>query len=372
MEGKLNKLIKILFTIPNFDTAGSGKALFKIASGLNKEKFSPSILCVRDDGEFFETVRNSGIPVYFFEYRTNVRKKFTGLRHCYEVSRYVKSLKQDIIHSFNYSDDYSEGLSARLASVKWVYSKKNMMWNSNAWDLRTFFADGIIALNTDMIRKFFQNKKKVVLIPRGVDLTEFRFREKPEYLLSEYKLNANDKILLCIANFAPVKGIDNLLTAFDKLTEMYADLKLVIVGDHNNAYGKEILSDYKDLIENKKLVLTGKKIDTKHFYNLADYFILPTKSRGEGTSVAVLEAMASGCPVLASDVSGNRDQLEHLPDQLFKSGSSEYLASKLNEYLSKPADEIEEIKKKQKIDCNPVLQHKHRNKETRRILSENS
>lgn len=120
MEGKPIGKIKILFTIPNFDTAGSGKALLKIAAGLDKEKFFPSILCVRDHGEFFETVKSSGIPVHFIEYRSNFGNKLSGLKQCYKISKFIRSLGQDLIHSFNYSDDYSEALSSKLASVKWI------------------------------------------------------------------------------------------------------------------------------------------------------------------------------------------------------------------------------------------------------------
>lgn len=348
MEGKPIGKIKILFTIPNFDTAGSGKALLKIAAGLDKEMFTPSILCVRDHGEFFETVKNSGIPVHFFEYRANFLNKLSGLKECYKISKFIRSLGQDLIHSFNYSDDYSEALSSKLASVKWIYSKKNMMWNSNAWKLRSFLADGIIALNYDMVEKYFKNSRKVTLIPRGVDLNEFSFGSKSDLSLNKYKLSNNDKILLCIANFAPVKGIDNLLTAFDKLSKEHVNLKLIIVGDYNNAYGKEILSKYIHLTDSNKLIITGKRLDTKYFYNLSDFFILPTSSRGEGTSVAILEAMASGCPVLASDVPGNKDQLKLLPSQLFKPENSELLISKINEFLSKSVNEINDIRQKQR------------------------
>ena len=62
------KKIKILFTIPNFDSAGSGKALFHIADGLNRELFEPHILCLHKKGVFFETVEKSRIPVHVFNY----------------------------------------------------------------------------------------------------------------------------------------------------------------------------------------------------------------------------------------------------------------------------------------------------------------
>lgn len=58
------KKIRVLLTIPNFDTAGSGKALLNIALALDKDRFEPHILCRHDRGEFFEVVKESGIPVH--------------------------------------------------------------------------------------------------------------------------------------------------------------------------------------------------------------------------------------------------------------------------------------------------------------------
>ena len=48
---------KILYTIPNFDTAGSGRALFNIASNLDRDKFEPHICCSHDRGDFFKIIK---------------------------------------------------------------------------------------------------------------------------------------------------------------------------------------------------------------------------------------------------------------------------------------------------------------------------
>ena len=65
---KENSLIKVLFTIPNFDTAGSGKALLNIATRLNSNYFEPHICCFHNKGEFFQTVENSNIPIHIFQF----------------------------------------------------------------------------------------------------------------------------------------------------------------------------------------------------------------------------------------------------------------------------------------------------------------
>ena len=175
------KRIKILFTIPNFDTAGSGKALLNIVTRLDKKLFEPHIACLHDKGEFFKVVQESGIPIHIFQFTTPMIGRIKGILHCWKISRLMKKINPHIIHSFHYAADYSEALAARMAGIPWIYTKKNMNWggkSKNGWKLRSFLAAHILAQNTDMIRYFFPYLKNVSLVPRGVDTDEFIYKEK--------------------------------------------------------------------------------------------------------------------------------------------------------------------------------------------------
>ena len=138
---------KILYTIPNFDTAGSGKALLNIANRLDRSRFAPHICCGHDRGIFFKEVIASGIPVYFHQTTLDMIPRLKGLISCIKLARYFRSLKVDLIHSFHYGPDYSEPLAARLAGIPWVYTKKNMNWggkSKNGWKMRTALASYIL------------------------------------------------------------------------------------------------------------------------------------------------------------------------------------------------------------------------------------
>ena len=74
------KRIRILFTIPNFNTAGSGKALLNLAKGLDKTQFDAHIACKSNEGEFFKVVKESGIPVHVFDFEAPMRP--FSCRHC--------------------------------------------------------------------------------------------------------------------------------------------------------------------------------------------------------------------------------------------------------------------------------------------------
>ena len=123
METQLIK-IKILFTIPNFDTAGSGKALLNVAKNLDKSIFEPHICCFHTRGKFFKVVADSGIPIHIKTTSHQMIPRLRGIKESYILAKFFKDLNIDIIHSFHYSDDYSEALAAKFARIPWVYTKK--------------------------------------------------------------------------------------------------------------------------------------------------------------------------------------------------------------------------------------------------------
>ena len=337
--------IKLLYTIPNFDTAGSGKALLKIAQRLDKSKFEPHICCFHDKGEFFQTVRESGIPVHLYTYTTPMIPRVKGLKNAWQISRLFRKGNFDLIHSFHYADDYSEGLAAKLAGIKWVFTKKNMNWGENSWKLRSKIASGIIAQNTDMIKDFFPDRQNVTLIGRGVDTIEFKPLPPSANLIKEFNLSEQAKVILMVANLVPIKGAEILLEAFNTVAGSFDDLYLFYVGDNQNDYGNKIKSLADQSAWSNKIIFTGKRLDVKDFHSIADIFVLPTLNEGrqEGSPVSLLEAMASGSFSLASNVAGIRDQLSDSPDQLFTPANSAELATKLNKYLSCSKDEMESL-----------------------------
>ena len=118
------KKLKILFTIPNFDTAGSGQALLKIASLLDKNIFNPEIACLHNRGDFFEKVVQSGIKIHIINLYIDARPIFKMLFDSYKLSKIFKKINPQLIHSYHYASDYTEPLAAKFAGIKWIYTKK--------------------------------------------------------------------------------------------------------------------------------------------------------------------------------------------------------------------------------------------------------
>ena len=120
------KRIKILYTIPNFDTAGSGKVVYDLVKYLDREKFAPEICCFHNKGKFFTEVEKLGVPIHIFNVTTEYKPLVTFLFRVWKIRKFFKKHQFDIIHSWHWSSDFSEPLAAKLTGIPFVYTKKAM------------------------------------------------------------------------------------------------------------------------------------------------------------------------------------------------------------------------------------------------------
>ena len=337
---------KILFTIPNFNTAGSGKALLKIALGLNKNKFESHIACKTNEGVFFEEVKNSGIPVHVFEYQPKARPISRLLKESWKISRKLKEINPDIIHSFHYNNNYTEALAAKLAGIPWVYTKKNMNWGgsgANSWKIRSRLARKIVVQNTDMKQRFFPNVDKTTFISRGIDCKYFAPTPVQPEIREKMNTPQNARIVIAVANIFPVKGIEYLIDAFAQLQPQFTNWHLWIVGDHETKHGRELTEKVKNKNWHSFIRFSGKQKDVRPFLNHAEIFVLPTKAVGEGSPVALLEAMANSKAVLGANVPGIKDQLAQYPENVFEAENIDSLKEKLEALMNSSVEENQRL-----------------------------
>ncbi len=335
--------IRVVYTLPNFNTAGSGKALLNIAKGLNKNLFEVHIVCENDKGDYFKVVESSGIPVHVFKYLPASRPIGTLIKETALVRKRWKEIAPDIVHSFHYSDNYTEGLAVRLAGSKWVFTKKNMSWGGGSgrgWKFRSALANAIAVQNTDMISQFYPDSNKITLIPRGVNMQQFAPQDPVPAIREEMNTPDEARIIICVANMVPVKGVELLINAFIELQREFPDWHLWLVGDINNDYGKQLL----DLVKNSDFVefihFSGKQPNVRDYLDQAEVFVLPTKDEGrrEGSPVALLEAMANAKVVVGSAVPGVKDQLRDFPANQFHPGDWKDLQEKLQLILKNSSE----------------------------------
>lgn len=318
------KKIKILYTIPNFDTAGSGKVVYDLVKGLDKNNFEVEVACSTNRGSFFKEMESLGVPIHIVDTTTNYRPYASLFLRIKSIKDFIKKNEYDIVHSWHWSSDWTEVMASRWAGAKWIYTKKAMSWGNRHWKIRSFLANFIITINDEM-RDYFPNKKNQKLIPLGIDTTYYN----PD--LFPKKLNASGTFnIITVANLVPVKGIEVLLKALKKRSD--PAMKLTILGDNTNEYGQYLASVCKELDIDRQVNFLGKKTDVRPYIAASDLYVIPTLNEGrkEGMPMALVEAMCMGVPVLGSDISGINFVLKDFKNLMFEAANEDELAEKIN------------------------------------------
>jgi len=99
------------------------------------------------------------------------------------------------------------------------------------------------------------------------------------------------------------------------------------------------------------ILFAGKQEDIRNYLVSSEILILPTLEKGEGFGVVLIEAMASGLPVLGSDVAGIRDQLHAFSDFMIRPGDPDDLRQKLSRLMSRSKEELRDIGLQFKKHC---------------------
>lgn len=168
------------------------------------------------------------------------------------------------------------------------------------------YTDVLITINKedyDVAKKFY-TKEKCLLNGIGVDTSRFVHKAKSDYLFQELNINKEETVLLSVGELIKRKNHETMIRAIEEIKR--PDIHYVIAGDG------ELEDYYRDLIIQlglNNVHLLGYRTDVNELCNAADIFVIP--SYQEGLSVALMEAMACGLPVIASRIRGNVDLIQN-------------------------------------------------------------
>lgn len=186
--------------------------------------------------------------------------------------------------------------------IPWTYYKiRTPTWKANIRSIRRI--EHIIAISEYTKRALLEEmeipEERIHLIPNGVDLQKFHpitDAARPAYL------QPDDKILLYVGSEEKRKNLGVVLQALKDLVREMPEVKLIKAGGPGTGISPETcIKEINRLGLARHVILTGAISDTElvTLYNIADAFVFP--SLIEGFGLPPLEAMACGCPVIASD-----------------------------------------------------------------------
>ena len=225
-----------------------------------------------------------------------------------------------------------------LARQKWLFKPKR--WGHHTlYSLGARGVDRLIAVSEEVKVSITKTlpaipQKKIVAISNSVDVNRYGDRSGRAALRLELGLNEEHKVAVMVATFKEQKGHRFLLEAMQAVVSQRPDLKVLFAGDGElrTALQERALELH---LENNVFFL-GNRADIPALLAASDYFILP--SLWEGLPMALIEAMASGLPVIATRVSGTNQVIVHGETGLLvEPGNSSELAQAILKMASDPS-----------------------------------
>ncbi len=331
--------------IYSLSTGGLENGLINIINRCPPERYRHAIICITSADDFSQRITAPCVEVY------QLHKREGHDLACYwRLRKLLSDLQPAIIHSRNLAALEMQLCGLALFGQKRVHGEHGREINDVDGSNRKyllfrrfmrFFIDRYIAVSQDLERWLESQVHvpacNVVQIYNGVDWDKFSPQaEKPRALLPPQWRDRSDLLVVgTVGRLTPVKDQRTLLIAvrsiLDRDPQWRPRLRLLLVGDG------PLRAELEQLIERLGLRditwLAGDRKDVAQLLGVMDVFVLP--SLGEGISNTVLEAQASGLPVVATAVGGNVELVEEgVNGVLFSVGDSGSLSQHLTMLLS--------------------------------------
>lgn len=304
--------IRLQFILP--DTGGSNIGGMEMVAAnilhrLDPRRYSVSLLCLNRENGVIPRLDRARVPVEVIE-----KQKGLDATLVPRLSWHFLRTRPDLIHTFNEGALIYGFPAARLARVPAVVHADHGRLPVRERPLLravrirfTKMADHIVAVSEDLRRLMVEKEgvpeDKVTIVTNGVDLIPFDQEWDRASIRRDLGVTQKDWVVGTVGSLSPQKNQALLIRSAARVPNM----KVLIAGAGRLEGHLETL--IAELKLEDRVFCVGQQRDIPRFLSALDLFALPSIT--EGTSLALLEAMAARLPVLATDVGGNRAVLEN-------------------------------------------------------------
>ncbi|WP_432821474.1 glycosyltransferase family 4 protein [Trichloromonas sp.] len=300
--------LRILHLVNNFGVGGLESVIRQMA--LNSSGCVQPYVCVLTmAGHFAQGVAAAGVALH----HVDRAKKQKGMRVTLrELVDLIQDWNIDVIHCHDMSSWFYGAILKKMVGKPTVVTKHG---NMEKWHWKTvltskilsLFTDRIVAVSpevkADLVKRQFVNDKNIDVIYNGIDLTPFDCPISKQEAKARLGIPENTFVTGTVTRFYPVKNIELQVEAIANLKDRIQDLRHLIVAPLATDYGREIAENIKQRGLDKYICLLGYREDIPQLLQAMDLFVLTSIS--EGTSMALIEAIAAHLPVVVSNVGGN-------------------------------------------------------------------
>lgn len=306
------KKIKLVQVTHDLALGGLQRVIVNICRTIDRERFDISVLCLRDLGCFTDEVKELGIPVTLIP-----QKNGTDYLSFFKVADYFREIKPDVIHTHNTQPFMDGTIAALLTGVKRVIhtdharsfpDKRRYMFIEWFMSQFAYKVVGVSEHTSQNLMKYEKiSPKKIVTIPNGIDPAPFEITIDKKSKRQELGLPEDGPVLGVAVRLSEQKGLTYLLQAMPEIINKFPRVSLIIAGD--GPLKETLIEETKQRHIDKNVYFLGMRHDTAELLQLFDLYVLP--SIWEGLPMIVLEAMAAGCPIVATDVGGVGAAVKH-------------------------------------------------------------
>lgn len=291
--------------VVNLDVGGLERVVINLIDRLDRARYRNVLFCLGDGGSLLPEVSAMGVAAYPLNKREGVDYPLF-LR----LARLFRRERIDIAHCHNSGPLVYGAVAARLTRSSGVVYTAHGRYSSSRLGKLMFrrggLVDRVVCVSEDARRVAIEKggvaPSRVVTLINGVDVDRFGEAKTGEAT----DLPAGKPAVGIVARLTPVKDHRNLFRAFAAVLETYPSARLYVVGD--GEIRAELEDDVADLGIGGGVTFLGNRHDVPALLRRFDVFVLSSYS--EGLSITLLEAMAAGRPIVATDVGGNPEVVE--------------------------------------------------------------
>ncbi len=301
----------IVHVIFRLDVGGLENGLVNLLNHIDEDRYRQAVICLADFSDFRQRIHSPDVPVLALH-----KKEGKDFGLYFRLWRELRRLRPDIMHTRNLG-------TVDMVFPAWLAGVKYRVHGEHGWDMVDLHGRNkkyllLRRLCQPMISRYITvsehlaqwlgeqvgvSSEKIVTVCNGVDTRRFRPLESPPDRTQVIRIGT-------VGRLAAVKDQLTLVRAFSVLlagSPAYRDkLKLLIVGDGPMRPEIQAFVDNADLAD--LVCMPGKQDSVDKALRQLDLFVLP--SLNEGISNTILEAMATGLPVIATSVGGNPELVD--------------------------------------------------------------
>ena len=295
--------------IDGLSVGGAEHLQITFAKEAKRRNFKLTVISLEaeDDSQYLSELRSLGVPVYFFP-----TKRIFDIKNIYRIMRFFLKERPDVVHTHLTYANIIGSITARLTRIPVVATLHSTGIDERLRASRTervekialrYFINKIIACGPAVARYFNQENQNVptIMIPNAVEdfpeITNLEYENLKKQIVGDL----NRVLIISVGRLEKHKGFIDLLKAFSILHQSHPSAFLALVGGGSIKDDLELMVSEYGLSDHVKLL--GWRTDVKSLLFVSDLYVLA--SHWEGLPIAILEAMAAGLPVLATNVGDN-------------------------------------------------------------------